>query len=401
MRLAPKLVSSCVLAVFLASCSGPATGPGPVASEKTGDTPKTLNFTRASFSDLPGYNSDRVAEAFPALAKSCQRILKKDPSSSMGREARFGTAGQWTPACREVLANQSASEPQAREILAKHFDVWKAGSEKSGEGLFTGYYEASLRGSPTQGGKYQTPLHLKPNDLVQVDLGDFRPELKGQRIGGRVIDGRLKPYEDRADILAGKLPAAQDHKLVWVDDPIGAFFLQVQGSGVVSYPDGTTKRIGFDGQNGHVYTAIGKELVARGAMTKDEVSMPAIRAWLEAHPAEAADLMNKNRSYVFFKELDTGGPVGGEGTVLTSQRSLAVDYNFWSYGVPIFVDAEPAKDGTSRLQRLMVAQDTGGAIRGPIRGDFFWGYGPQAEDMAGHMKSDGQVWALLPKGVTP
>jgi membrane-bound lytic murein transglycosylase A len=224
-----------------------------------------------------------------------------------------------------------------------------------------------------------------------VDLGEFRPELKGQRIAGRVADGRLRPYEERAKIVAGKLPAGQDVPLLWVDDPVDAFFLEIQGSGRVLLDDGSTVRVGFDGQNGQVYYAVGRELVKRGLYTKDEVSMQTIRAFMAAHPGEAQELMNLNKSYVFFKTLEGDGPIGGQGAPLTPGRSLAIDHGKLPYGVPVYVDAAP------ELRQLMVTQDTGGAITGAVRGDVFFGYGKQAEERAGKMKARGKYWLLLPK----
>jgi membrane-bound lytic murein transglycosylase A len=263
-------------------------------------------------------------------------------------------------------------------------------------GLFTGYYEASLRGSREKKEPYVVPLYVRPDDLVMVDLGAFREELKGQRIAGRVEDGNLKPYETREEIVAGKWPH-NDKVVVWVDDPVDAFYVQIQGSGVVTFEDGSTMRIGYAGQNGHPYTAIGKELIVRGALTKENVSMASIRDWLEAHKDQADEIMNTNKSYVFFTELKENGPVGGEGVVLTPGRSLAVDRALMPYGVPLWVDIETPVAGTPDLKRMMIAQDTGGAIRGPVRGDVFWGYGPEAEAMAGPMKSKGRYWVLVPK----
>lgn len=375
------------LLALLAGCAG--TVPSPQAD-------KNLTFVKADWRDLPRWQQDDVLAALPALQASCARILKRDPSQPMGRHARFGTVAQWMPACQDIM-NGSQNANGLRQTLQRHFTVWQGTAAGDKTGLFTGYYEASLNGSLTRSGPYQTPLHARPKDLVQVDLGDFREELKGQRIAGRVKDGHLKPFEDRATILRQN----RETPLLWVDDPIGAFFLQIQGSGVIRLTDGTTRRIGFDGQNGHVYTAIGKELVAMGAMRQEEVSMGTIRAWLQAHPAQAADMMNRNKSYVFFQEMEKPGAVGGEGVVLTPGRSLAVDYTQWAYGVPVWLDATPPRTGQPPVQRLMVAQDTGGAIRGPVRGDVFWGFGPEAEANAGPMKSQGQIWALLPHAVTP
>ena len=229
-----------------------------------------------------------------------------------------------------------------------------------------------------------------------VQLGEFRDDLKGRRIAGRVIDGKLKPYESREQIVAGNWPHNQE-VLVWVDDPVDAFFVQIQGSGVVQLNDGNVMRIGYAGQNGHVYYAIGRELIERGELTKEEVSLQTIRAWLEKNPAQADEIMNTNASYVFFRELDGEGPLGGEGVALTAGRSLAIDRSLISYGVPVWTDIEPPSASVGKIQRLMVAQDTGGAIRGAVRGDVFWGFGERAEAIAGPMKSRGQYWILLPR----
>lgn len=352
-----------------------------------------LQLKPVRFSDLKGWDQDDHQAAFNTFSTSCTRILKSDPAKSFGIA---GIAADWQEPCRNMAGMAATPE----EFFETYFTPYQASDNGKADGLFTGYYEASLRGALVQGGAYQTPLRSKPADLVMVNLGEFRPELKGQRIAGRVKDGQLKPYEDRAAIEAGKLPKDMDKPLYWVDSAVDAFFLQVQGSGVVTLPDGTSQRIGYDGQNGYPYTAIGKELIARGALTKENVSMQSIREWLAAHPTEAAEVMRTNASYVFFKKLDTSGPVGGEGVVLAPERSMAVDRSIWPYGLPMYIEAtHPA--GKEPLQRLMIAQDTGGAIIGVVRGDVFWGYGEKAAHNAGLMKSPGRLWVLLPKTVTP
>lgn len=176
-------------------------------------------------------------------------------------------------------------------------------------------------------------------------------------------------------------------------------FLQIQGSGRVIMDDGTTISVGYAGQNGHPYYAVGRELIKMGVLTKETVSMQAIEQWLSDNPARADEIMNTNRSYVFFQELDGEGPLGGENIALTPLRSLAIDRSLLPYGMPLWVDIAPPMEGEHGLQRLMIAQDTGGAIRGPVRGDVFWGYGERAEIIAGHMKSNGRYWALLPKSL--
>jgi membrane-bound lytic murein transglycosylase A len=350
----------------------------------------------ASFNDLPGWADDNQTEALAAFRRSCARILKKDPDQLFGSDKRTGTYGDWQAPCRAAT-----SSTDAKEFFTHWFTPWQATAAGDEEGLFTGYYEASLKGSRTRHGVYQHPLYKYPDDLVMVDLGEFRDSLKGERIAGRVVGGKLKPYEDRAAIEAGKLPDKDRLALVWVDDPIDSFFLHVQGSGRILLDDGTQMRVGYAGQNGHVYYAIGRELIKRGEMEKDNVSMQSIRAWLDAHPSEAEELMNTNKSYVFFQEAKDAGPLGGEGVALTPGRSLAVDRTRIPYGTPLWLVTESPASGEQPFERLMVAQDTGGAIRGPVRGDVFWGYGPRAEELAGVMKARGGYWLLLPRSLRP
>jgi membrane-bound lytic murein transglycosylase A len=208
----------------------------------------------------------------------------------------------------------------------------------------------------------------------------------------------LRPYEPRARIVEGAL-GARGRPIVWVDDATEAFFLEVQGAGRVVLEDGRVMRVGFAAQNGHPYVPIGRVLVERGALPRDGVSMQSIKAWLAANPAEAAAIRNANPSYVFFRALDGDGPLGSEGVALTPGRSLAVDRSFLPMGVPVFLDADDPLDPKARVARLMMAQDTGGAIRGPVRGDVFWGAGKDAEERAGRMRSTGRVWLLLPREV--
>jgi membrane-bound lytic murein transglycosylase A len=352
------------------------------------------DITPVTFAALPEWKNDaRVNVALMAFAKSCTRINKSTADKPFFRDSWAGNFAEWQKACAQMPTNADASS--ARAYFENNFTPYQVTAEGKSDGLFTGYFEASLKGSRTKQGAYQIPLRARPDDLIMVDLGQFRDELKGQRIAGRAVNGNLKPYETRAEIEDGKLPSAQDKPILYVDNAADAFFLQIQGSGIVSLDDGTTMRVGYDGQNGHPYYAIGKELVKRGALTKDNVSMQSIKSWLAAHPDEGREVMRTNKSYVFFKET-ADGPKGGEGVTLTPERSLAVDHSLIPYGVPVYLQTDnPA------ASRLMVAQDTGGAIRGAIRGDIFYGYGARAEAMAGPMQSNGRYWFLLPNGITP
>ncbi len=365
-----------------------------------GQRNEALHLQPMSFAKLPGWEQDSLREVAPAFSRSCVRIMKRSGDQAFGPLSEAGTYGDWQAVCSRFLAENFTSDQQLRVFFEESFVPFEVRAGAEPQGLFTGYYEASLRGSRQRQGPYQTPLYSRPDDLVMVQLGDFREHLKGERIAGRVVSGALKPFETRAEIVEGQ-SASLKEPLVWVDDPVDAFFVQIQGSGVVEMTDGSVMRIGYAGQNGHPYYAIGRELIKRGDLTKESVSMQSIRAWLESHPDEAVHVMNTNRSYVFFRELDGDGPLGGEGVALTAGRSLAIDRSLLPYGVPFWLEADHPKNSKQSIRRLMMAQDTGGAIRGAVRGDVFWGYGSQAEHMAGAMKSEGRYWILLPKSLYP
>lgn len=376
---------------------------GTITTAKDSDDKTPLVLKAASFSDLPNWANDDMRGFMQAYQISCNRILKKSAGDKFSDNAAFGVYGDWQTPCRaaqSVNANDGAS---VRAFLENNFKVVQATAAGNSEGLFTGYYESTLNGSRVKKGAYQYPLLGRPSDLVMVELGDFRDELKGQRIAGRVIDGKLKPYESRAAIVSGKMPAAQYKPIVWLDDKHDAFFVQVQGSGVVHLDDGSIMRVGYDGQNGHPYYAIGRELVKRGIYNKDEVSMDTIRNWLTQNPQQAEELMNTNPSFVFFRETEDdgsgAGPKGGEGVGLTAKRSIAIDRGKLPYGFPIYLSADYMDEQGKKLDRLFMAQDTGGAIRGAVRGDVYWGSGATAEKMAGPMKAKGRYYFLIPKSV--
>ena len=371
-----------VLLALLAACT-----PRPPPPDK-------LTLGPASFADLTGWQQDDVAGALGAFGRACARLLKRPETTALGIA---GTVADWRPPCAALASLDGTDAAAARRFFETWFSPWKAGNNGKAEGLFTGYYEPELSGAREPDGRFATPLLRRPPDLVMVELGLFRPAWRGERIAGRVVEGRLKPYESRAEIERGALDRYH-LGFLWVDDPVDAFFLQIQGSGRVRLGDGSYVRVGYDGQNGHAYVAIGKLLADRGVLERDAVSMQAIRAWIKANPEPGKALMTENPSYVFFRELDGDGPIGSEGAVLTAGRSLAVDRDFVPLGVPLWLDAGT---GADRLQRLVVAQDTGGAIRGPVRGDVFWGFGPEAEARAGTMKLRGAYYLLLPKTVMP
>jgi peptidoglycan lytic transglycosylase A len=351
------------------------------------------------FAQLVGWAADRQEQALPALAQSCRRFNGWPDEQHLGPPALGLSAADWKAACAALAALPAeVDSARARAFFEAEFRPVEVRAGRDPRGLFTGYYEPLLQGSLSRDARHRVPLYALPGDLVQVDLGRFDPELKGRRLAGRVEKGQLMPYPDRAEIEAKGL--AEAPVLVWVDDAVDAFFLHIQGSGRVSLADGGELRVGYAGQNGRPYHPIGRELLRSGALTRDNVSMQSIRAWLEANPGQAQALMNGNPSYVFFRALQGPGPLGALGVPLTPERSLAVDRRAMPLGAPVWLETTrpdvEADKPEHPFRRLMLSQDTGGAIRGAVRGDVFWGHGPAAYEIAGRMKQPGRWYLLLP-----
>ncbi|MGH6981669.1 MAG: murein transglycosylase A, partial [Stellaceae bacterium] len=375
---------------LLAGCVGPSPAPAPSPPKAV---KAKLVLEPASFAAMPGWNQDQVAAALPALLKSCARRMMQPAAAKVGPNGIAGTVDDWRAPCADAARVAPGNDDAARAYFARWFQPFLATADGNPEGLFTGYYEPLLDGARRKGGAYRTPLLRRPPDLVMVQLGLFRPEWRGERIAGKVVSGNIVPYASRAEIERGALDADR-LALYWVTDPVDAFFLEVQGSGKVRLPDGGMVSLGYDGQNGRPYVSIGKLLIERGQLTKDQVSLDGIKNWIRAHPDQGRALLDYNPSYVFFREVKGETPLGAEGAVLTAGRSLAVDRAYLPLGVPVFVDA---RNGNEELRRLVIAQDTGGAIRGPVRGDLYWGFGQEAERHAGAMKARGRYFLLLPK----
>jgi len=363
--------------------------------------PDRVALTPVEFADLPGWDKDDPRRAVAALARSCLVLAKKSAAMAIGPRGLAGRAADWRAPCREI-AGQARSVDDAdgaRRFFERHFRAYAVRGTEGPDGLFTGYIEFSLKGSRRRTARYDVPLYARPRDLVTADLGAFSGAFRGRSIAGRVDRGRLVPYADRAAINDGAL-TGRGLELAWVDDPVDAFFLAIQGSGRVQLSDGSIMRVGYAGKNGHAYTAIGRVLVEMGALEREAVTMGSIRAWLAMNPALAGAVLAKNRSFVFFREIRGPGPIGAEGVALTAGISLAVDRKFLPLGVPLFVAADDPAGRLAPVRRLMVAQDTGGAIRGPVRGDIFFGYGARAAATAGQARLSGRYWILLPLGVT-
>jgi membrane-bound lytic murein transglycosylase A len=337
--------------------------------------PDRLVVHPARFADLPGWTADRQAEALPPFLRSCSRLEKQ---------------ADWAEACAAARAVPAGDDAAARTFFETALTPVAVTNHGEAEGLFTGYYEPELTGCRARGDGCSVPVYRRPPELVSVELGRFRESLKGERIAGKVENGALVPYASRKDIVAGAL-ANRGLELAWAADPVELFFLQIQGSGRLRLADGSIIRLGFDGQNGHPYVPIGRVLLDRGALERP-VTMQSIKAWLRGAPEAAPGVLSENPSYIFFRELAGEGPIGSQGVALTPGRSLAVDRNFLPLGAPVWLQADD-------LRRLMVAQDTGGAIRGPVRGDVFWGPGREAEEKAGAMQARGKIWLLVPPAV--
>ena len=405
---AVRIALFAVLGVSLIACEPrapekpPAPEPEPAAE---------LLLEPTVYDQLPGWREDKLAEAFPALRRSCERLLRGPDDRNVGKQAVGGTIADWRAPCAALGALVS-SDSNASDVSAPSDDVLRAEIEKlfvpfkvsfgeKDEGLFTGYYEAELKGALFPGSGYDTPLYKRPTDLVTVDLRQFDEEMTGRRIAGRVVNGKLVPYHARDEIDTGAIDGA-NLELLWAEDPVDVFFLHVQGSGRVQLPDGSTMRVGFAGSNGRPFVAIGRLLLDEGYISRDKASMQTIRDWLRANPDKATELMQRNPRYIFFRKIEGEGPIGAQGVALTPRRSLAVDPAFIPLGAPVYLDTSwPGSTSANPrpLRRLMVAQDTGSAIKGAVRGDFFWGAGDPALAEAGRMKQRGSYYLLLPKAV--
>jgi membrane-bound lytic murein transglycosylase A len=334
--------------------------------------PPKLTLRATRFAELDGWGDDHVAAVLPAFLRSCAVMMARgdsDPVDGVTKSGDFGTVGDWRPACTQA-AMLPPGDGAARNFFETSFSPLLAGNNGNSEGLFTGYYEIALDGSRHRQGPYQIPLYRPPPDP--------------------------KAYS-RAQIDDGAL-ADKGLELLWVDDPIAAYFLQIQGSGIVRLTNGKTVRLGYDGGNGHPFVSIGRLLVQRNEVPLKDMTMQTLRDWVVSHGAAGKALMREDPSYVFFKEIAGDGPYGAENVVLTTKRSLAVDRRFIPLGMPLWLDATQ-RFSSGTIRRLVIAQDVGGAIKGPVRGDFYWGSGDEAGREAGAMNASGHYSLLVPQAV--
>jgi peptidoglycan lytic transglycosylase A len=385
----------CALVVSCATVRGPAPPPVPgSAAPPTAETASAV-FQAVPFSALPGWNNDTPSAALPSFAASCRALIARPESAAI-----------WRAACAAAPSVAARDDVGARAFFEAQFTPYRVTAADGGDaGRVTGYYEPMLKGSRVRTDLYRTPLYEPPDDLLTVELGAVFPALRNERVRGRLDGKRVVPYWSRAEIDSGKA-SLSGKVLAWVDDPVEAFFVQVQGSGRVELPDRSTVRIGYADQNGYPYRSIGRALIERGELTLETASMQGIKAWGRQHPDQLPSLLDENPSYVFFREIaanpDSGidGPIGALGVPLAAGRAIAVDPRLLPLGAPVFL-ATTQPLSSAPLQRLVLAQDTGGAIRGALRADFFWGSGDDAGRNAGRMNQSGRMWLLWPKAAAP
>lgn len=345
----------------------------------------SVKYRAAAWHELPDWPGDELLASWPAWLKSC---------------AQIGNRPEWKTVCSDARTIVATDTDAIRRFFETHFAPWQVTSNTGATNAFiTGYYDVLLTGGRTYK-PGRVPLYGVPSDLLTINLGELYPELKGKRVRGRLQGRAVVPYWSRQDIDNGKANIA-GNVLGWADDPIDAFFLQVQGSGRLQLEDGSLVRLGYADQNGHPYRSIGKWLVDQGELSLEQASMQSIRAWAQANPKRVQELLDSNPSFIFFKA--SPGSTGAQGALnvpLTDSASIAIDPKFIPLGSPVYLTTT-RPDDNRKLNRLVQAQDTGGAIRGPLRADYFWGSSTEAANLAGIMKQQGQLWLLWPKGFTP
>lgn len=348
----------------------------------------------AAFSEVPGWRSDDHLAALKAFLKSCEAVIE---AAGEGKTGAGATTAELARACRAARALKAPTRATARAFFESHFRPYRV-VQKKGEGFLTGYYEPVLMGSRTPQGPYRVPIYRRPPDLVNVVAESERAKAEGLTHLRKTAKG-TEPFPTRAAIEQGAL-AGQGLELLYLKDPVDAFFMHVQGSGRIRLTDGSSVRLNYDGKNGYPYTSVGRYLVDKGYFTVDAVTLQALRKWLRADPERGKAAMWQNESFIFFRELAASaeGAQGAMSVALTPGRSLAVDTAYHTLGTPIYVVAPALRLAGSRdgFKRLMVAQDVGSAIKGPQRGDIYYGSGDKAGRLAGITKHAGRFFVLLP-----
>lgn len=375
-----------VASILLVACQA-TQRPAPIAAQPEKPPAVAPIYMVSKWEMLPDWTTLDLSSSWPALQQSC-RALNPKP--------------RWQPICaaaEQVGVADAAAQRAFYETWFTPYQVFNPdGSE---QGLITGYYEPLLMGSRRMSERFRYPIYAAPEDLLEVDLSEVYPQFKGMRLRGRLQGKKIVPYYSRTEIDAG-VSKLKGRELFWVENAVELFFLQIQGSGRIELEDGRRVKIGYAEQNGHPYVSIGKKLVEMGELKLEDASMQGIKGWAEKNPERLSLLLEQNPSYVFFRELpDTlSAPLGALGVPLTNEYSIAVDPRTVPLGVPVFLSTT-LPGSAEPLNRLMYAQDTGGAIKGAVRADFFWGFGELAAQHAGRMKQPGRMWVLFPNGTEP
>lgn len=387
-----------LLTLFLVSCAEVAQKADKTSNAKSNcDCPK-IKTEKEDLAKIPDYGllkksdwsaiessfeSDNVLLTWTAWLRSCSVLKQKDA---------------WKKVCDLAEDIKDPSDENIKNYFKKYFNLYSATNmDGSDTGTITGYYQPILKGSKVKTSHYKVPLYTTPKDLITVDLSEVYPELKSKRLRGKLAGNKLIPYLSRAEIDGQGSPLA-GNEIVWVEDPVEAFFLEIQGSGIIQLDNGEAMQIGYADQNGYPFKAIGSTLVQKKEITMTEASMEGIKNWARKNITKLREFLNMNASYVFFRKLpnDLPGPIGALGVSIEAERSVAIDPKFVPLGAPIFLSTTQPNTNEP-LERLMVAQDTGGAIRGGVRADFYWGSGDEAGRKAGSMKQQGKIWTLLPR----
>jgi membrane-bound lytic murein transglycosylase A len=370
-----------------------------LSSDSDAAVSDALSLAPVGFADLPGWNDDHLAEALPSFLASCGELAHLPDDSPIGVDGYSGKANSWRHACASASHVPAGDDSATRAFFEREFVPYQASGTKGPVGKMTSYDVQSLRGSRTRHDQFQYPIYRRPADLVSVDLSAFIRDGKGRHLWGLINGkGELAPYATRAEIRNGALDG-KHLELLWVDDPVDVLFAQIEGSGKVTMDDGHVVWMEFDGKNGRAYRGVGQVLRESGELRAGQGTMQGIRAWFAAHPDRRDEIIDQDSSYVFFKLSTRAGAIGTQQTILTAQRSAAVDHSFVAFSTPIWVDTRaPIRGGTGTAawQHLVVAQDTGGAILGPVRADLYWGDDDAAADVSGRMGGSGREWFLLP-----
>lgn len=386
---APVVMQKCPVCEVCQTCTAPAILPSLVepAAPLQPEAPRG-RLEKTQWETLPNFGADDPLAALGAFQQSCMVLIEKP---------------EWQGVCNRTSAvPANAKAPDVAQYFRDNFDPYRVVNiDNSETGLVTGYYEPLLRGSRVRTPEFKYPVYAQPQDLITVDLSDVYPDLKFRRLRGRLVGNKLVPYMERRDISSDAAPL-RGLEIAYVDNAVELFFLEIQGSGQIQLPDGSRLRVGYADQNGHPFRSLGGLLIRRGEIKPERASMQGIKEWAKRNPAKVQQFMNANPSFVFFKEMpgDLSGPIGTLGVPLTAERSIAVDQRVIPLGVPVYLSTI-FPNTRQEMNRLVVAQDTGGAINGGVRADYFWGFGDDAGAQAGRMKQQGRMWVLLPKGYDP